>query len=1056
MQRKLLCFLRMVSRNLLYGILITFVSSSLAFATNDYSVSNRSLTDGIEAYSQEIRVKGKVISQDDSGPLPGVAIMVKGTTTGTTTDADGYYSISVPDPSSVLIFSFIGYTSQEIPVSGKGLVDVVLVPAITALDEVVIVGFGEQRKIETLGAQSEVKVAELKQPVANISTVLSGRIAGLVGVQRGAEPGNDGADIWIRGIATMSNSRPLILVDGVERPFSNLDPNDIESFSILKDASSTSVYGVRGANGVVLITTKKGVVGKPKILLDYFQGLTEFTRIPEVADGITYMQMANEGAVTRGNLPIYSNDRIQKTYTKEDPYLYPDVNWFDEVFNKFGQNRKANMSISGGAEKMTYYVSASYYDETGLFKVDDLQQYNSSLKFTRYNFSSRVTMKPTKTTEVDLGIKGWISNGNFPAIPSGGGAGQGTAGQKLFRSAFNTYPVLYPVFYPDRTKEPWTSTGGGLNNSYFLLTNRGYETSYENNTFSDIRIKQDLGFWLKGLSAHILYSFDATNSNRLTRSKSPYTFYAKDRDVDGELILEQNPGGTDYLSFSRSNGGSRQFYLQSGLDYNVTVDKSHFTAMVLYNHQDRVSATAGDLIGSIPFRSLGIVGRMNYSYNDRYLIEGSFGYNGAENFEPGKRFGFFPAGAIGWVPSNEPFWGGMSNAIQLLKFRFSYGLVGNSNIEGRRFAYIATVSGNNGGLGIGGYSYGYDRGNNIQGYDIAEYAASVSWETETDKNLGIELNTFNEALNLQVDLFERDRENIFLTRGSVPSTVGLRSGLLGNLGHTISRGIDMSATLNKQIGELTLQARGTFTFNENEVIENDQPAPAYPYLETRGHPIGQRFGYQAEGFYTQQEIDDANVAKTTGTVQAGDLKYKDMNGDGIIDQQDRVAIGYSNIPQVVYGFGATFGYKGFSLGAFFQGVDRVNLYLSGDFMPFREGMTRGNVYSNITDRWTVDNPSQDAFYPRLSYGDVNQNYSATSSHWLLNGAFLRLKTVDFGYTIPKGSLSRFGVQNMRIYFLGYNLLTFTSYKLFDPELGDGSGTRYPNIRTYSLGLSVEF
>jgi TonB-linked SusC/RagA family outer membrane protein len=1125
MTKKLLCFLKMISKNLLYGILIQFAVYSLAFAThgsgqniketflkvekeawtvkeilknieqntgfvfvypdeyladnvaiklktarisvfnileiisastrlrfkqinNSIYVAKEETTSPPEVSGQDRTITGNITGQDDSGPLPGVAVMVKGTALGTTTDNDGHYSVTVPDDNAVLVFSFIGYLSQEVAVAGKAVIDITLVPDITSLEEVVVVGFGEQRKIETLGSQSSVKVSELKQPVANISTVLSGRIAGLVGVQRSAEPGNDGADIWIRGIATFSNSSPLILVDGIERSFSNLDPNDIESFTILKDASSTSVYGVRGANGVVLITTKKGVAGKPKIDIDYFQGVTQFTRIPEVADGITYMQMANEASVTRGGLPIYSADRIQKTYTQEDPYLYPNVNWFDQVFKDFGHNRKASLSLSGGSDKMTYYVSAGYYDESGLFKVDDLQKYNSAIKFTRYNFTSRLTVKPTKTTEIDLGIKGWISNGNYPAIRST--EGDKSPSQVLFESVFNTYPILYPVSYPDREKEPFTSTGGGLYNPYYLLTNRGYETTYGNNVNSDIRIKQDFGFWVKGLSAHILYSFDAANSNRLTRKKSPYSYYARTRDANGDLVYEQNPGGADYLSFARSNGGSRQFYLQSGIDYDTRFGKNHLTAMVLYNQNDRISATANDLIGSIPYRSLGLVGRVNYSYEDRYLAEASFGYNGAENFEPGKRFGFFPAMAVGWVASNEPFWGNLQNTIQLLKFRVSYGIVGNSNIEGRRFAYVATVANTT------GYAFGQDRGNNIGGLDIGDYAASVTWETEEDLNIGVEVNTLRDALNVQIDVFNRHRENIFLSRASVPAYVGLRNSLLGNLGITNSRGVDISAVYNQMIGPVSLQARGTFTYNRNEVIENDQPAQPFPYLESRGHAIRQRFGYIAEGFYTEEEIADENVAKTTGVVMAGDLKFKDMNKDGVIDQTDMAPIGLSDVPQIVYGFGTTIGYKGFSLGAFFQGVDRVDLYLANEFMPFREGATRGTVYANITDRWTPGNPRQDAFYPRLSYGEKNQNYANYNSHWLMSGRFLRLKTLDFGYTIPKGALSRFGVQNMRVYFLGYNLLTFSPFKMFDPELGNGSGTRYPNIKTYSLGVNVGF
>ncbi|MGS2738224.1 TonB-dependent receptor [Sinomicrobium sp. M5D2P17] len=1005
-----------------------------------FEFSAEKASDRSDEKVQQREIKG-IVNDEQGTPMPGVTVRVADTNKGVVTDFDGNFSIIVSEENSRLIFSYVGFLTREITLTDQQSLQITMEPDITALEEVVLVGYGTQRKIETLGSQSSLNVKELKQPVANISTVLAGRVSGLVGVQRSAEPGLDGADLWVRGVNTMSNSRPLILVDGVERSFNNLDPNDIESFTILKDASSTSVYGVRGANGVVLITTKKGVKGKTKINVDFYQGITNFTRVPKPADGVTYMQMANEASVTRGEAPVYSAEMIRKTRTQEDPYLYPDVNWIDHIFEDFGYNQKANLNISGGSDKVTYYVSAGYYREKGLFTTSDLEKYNSEISFTRYNFTSHLSIKPIPSNTIDVGIKGWISNGNYP----------GTGTQTIFEEVFDTYPILYPLHYPNGV-EPWVSTGGGLNNPYYLLTNRGYSTLYNNQINSDIHVKQDLDFLVDGLSARVLYAFDATNNNRLVRNKVPYTVYARERDENGELVYEQtdNGNGRDYLTFERNNGGDRQFYLEAAIQYDKTFGKHHLGAMALYNHTDRISATANDLIGSIPYRSLGLVGRFNYTYGDRYISEVSFGYNGAENFAPDQRFGFFPSVALGWVVSNEKFWG-ENNIFQLLKLRASYGIVGNSRIEGRRFAYIPTVA------ETGGYAYGQDRGNYISGLDIGEYAANVTWETEKDINLGIEFSTLNEALTMQVDVFHRKRDNIFLERGAVPAIIGLRSNLLGNLGETSNKGIDITGEFNKNFGELSMQTRGTFTFNENKVIENDQPTQPFPYMERRGHPIGQRFGYIADGYYTQEEIDNPSVARTTGVVQAGDIKFRDLNEDGVIDGNDRTAIGRSAIPRMVYGFGTTLYYKGFSLGAFFQGVGQVDLYLSNKFMPFRNGSARGGLYKNIKDRWTPENPSQDAFYPRLSYGsDINQNYSEQSSHWLMNGAFLRLKTLDFGWSIPEGSLSSFGVRDMRIYFIGYNLLTFSRFKMFDPELGDGSGTRYPNIQTYSLGVSLSF
>lgn len=998
-------------------------------------------------------VTGKVVDENNE-ELPGVSVKSIGANAGATTNSKGIFKLEVPAGVDSLSFSFIGYTSRTISVKLVPSTIKLAPSSANAIDEVVVVAYGQrQRKIETLGSQSSLKVSELKQPVANITTVLAGRVSGVVGVQRSAEPGLDNADIFIRGLNTTSSNTPLVLVDGVERPFGNLDPNDVESFIILKDASSTSVYGVRGANGVILVTTKKGVQGKTRINFDAYQGYTQFTRTPKASDGITYMQMANEASTTRGGLPIYSADRIQKTYSQEDPTLYPNVNWMDQLFNDFGSNKKVNMNISGGSDKMTFYVSAGLYNENGLFKTDELQNYDSKISFDRYNFTSALDIRATKTTTINLGIKGFVTNGNYP----------GTGTSTIFAEAFETYPILYPVGYYPNGAEPFTSTGGGLNSPWALLTNRGYVTTFRNEVNSDIRVSQDLGFWVKGLSARVLYSFDSRNDNRLSRTKSPYTNYAIGRDDNGDLLYENSSvsAGNDFLTFSRSTGGERQFYLESAVNYDRFFGKHHLTGLVLYNQTDKQLSTAGDLILSLPFRNLGLVARSTYGFDDRYLAEVSFGYNGAENFAPSKRFGLFPSAALGWVVSNEKFFSNAKDLFQVLKIRGSYGIVGNSRInvfnrdnpDARdRFLFQGQV-----GSGTG-YAFGQQFGaNSFEGLQINRFAADVTWETEKDLNLGLELTTLKNALSLQVDFFNRRRENIFILReAAIPASAGVSGNLVGNLGENNSKGVDLTLEFNKNFGQVGVGFRGTYTYNKNEVIENDMPAQPYPWLERRGHPIGQRFGYIAEGFYTQEEIDNPSTAKTAGIVMAGDLKFKDLNDDGVIDGFDRTAIGRSDIPATTYGFGTNIRYKGFSLGAFFQGIGNADLYLSNEFMPFRNSSARGSLYANIRDRWTPENPRQDAFYPRLAYSEINQNYSAESSHWLMNGRFLRLKTLDFGYTVPKKTFSRLGVQNMRVYFIGYNLLTFSPFKMYDPEMGNGSGTRYPNIKTYSLGLNVSF
>lgn len=992
--------------------------------------------------SNSIKVSGVV--SDDIGPLPGVNVIVKGTSQVTVTNVDGLFILSVPR-NSTLVFSSIGFSTQEVKVNGQTSFNVKMIEDAKKMDDVVVVGYGSQRKISMIGAQSSVKViTELKQPVANMTNSIAGRIAGVIAVQRSAEPGSDNSDIWIRGISTFSNSKPLILVDGVERLFNNIDPEDIESFSILKDASATAVYGVKGANGVVLITTKQGVKGKPKIRMEYNKGMAQFTKTPEFADGVTYMQMANEALTTRGLAPMYTEDAIHKTFTQEDPYLYPNVNWKKLIFNDVGQNQRLNMNVNGGSEFAQFYVSFGMYDEQGLYKINDLEQYNSKISYTRYNFATNLKMQVTKSTEVILGVKGYVSDKNAPS----------TSAQDLFQSVMRVYPVAYPATYPNgELAQVWG--GGNMLNPYGLLTRRGYYATTQFQTYTDIRLNQNLEFLTRGLSYRALFSFDANSQNVVKRENTgPTNYLASGRDPEtGNLILV-NQGGSDVLSYAMSSTANRQYYFETSFNYERKFGEHRTGALLLYNQTDYENKTAGDLTSSLPFRSLGVAGRVTYSYADRYMFEANFGYNGAENFAPGKRFGFFPSAGIGWAVSNEPFFKPVEKYIQFMKLRFTHGMAGNSKLnQSRRFAYLSTVD--NGG---GGYTYGNTRQNGIGGYDIFDYAADVTWETSTKTNLGLDFNTFNNNLAIQIDLFRDHRENIFLNRNAVPDFVGLRNTLLGNLGIIDNKGFEVTADWSKKLGQVTLGLRGNFTFNRSNIVEDDTPNKPYEWMNSRGLPVNYRMGYISEGLFSQAQIDDPTVARpSSGVYQAGDVRFRDLNKDGVIDENDKTRIGYNPVPEIMYGFGLTASWKGFSFGAFFQGAGNCEFLINGtDFIPFEQGSARGNVYANILDRWNVSNPNPNAIWPRLSYGTgINQNY-ATSSYWLRDGSYIRLKTLDFGYNIPVKFTKKLGVNNARVYFLGYNLLTFTKFDMWDVELGEGNGSQYPNISTYSLGLNFSF
>ncbi|UYQ95937.1 TonB-dependent receptor [Chitinophaga horti] len=1018
-----------------------FDQQPLTYELFDNTVVVKALSNAAPRQSKSFTVSGKV-ADSKGGELPGVSIQLKGTTTATVTNEKGLYTLRLPEDTGTLVFSFMGFITQEVPVLKRAQINVTLQDRSTDLNDVVIVGYGQQKKISMIGAQSTIRAEELKQPVANLTNLIAGRVAGMIGVQRSGEPGHDNAEIYIRGISTFTNSSPLVLVDGIERSFSNVDPEDIASFSILKDASATAVYGVRGANGVILITTKQGKPGRVLINAQYDQGITQFTKVPEFADGITYMQMANEAS--RNSFPTqsvpYSEEMIKRTQDQSDPDLYPNVDWIGTLFAKSGQNRRARVNANGGSDKAKYYLSVGYYDEDGLYNRDQLAGYDNDLKFTRYNFTANLNLDITKTTKVDFGASGWISDGNYP----------GKTSSAIWSAAYNLPPIAVPVKYSNGLHSQLRTID--VTNPYNDLTQTGYVSEFRSQLWSNIRISQDLGFWLKGLSATAMYSFDNYNSHTINRTKSVEGYLATGRDADGNLMFDRTAVGDSYLGYSRSNGGNRQYYTEASINYVNKFGNHAVSGMLLYNQSDKEDAFAGDFIYSLPYRYMGLAGRATYGYADRYLAEVNFGYNGSETFAPGKRFGFFPSYGLGWVVSEEQFFEPVKKIFQFMKFRYSYGLVGNSNIGGRRFAYIGTV-----GTGNGGYSYGANgMDNNISGTDIGDYAVDVTWEEAEKSNLGIEMRFWDNNISLVADLFREKRTGIFMQRGDVPNYAGIRILPWANLGEVHNRGVDATLEVNKKIGnDFTLGFRGNVTWNRAMVVDDAKAPWPYPWQQNIGRKMGQRFGYTALGlFRSQEEID--NAAYQTGTNRPGDIRYKDLNGDGKIDSYDQGPIGYGSMPEIVYGFGPNISWKGWSLAGWFKGISNVDIQLSGDgFQPFSRGGNRGNLMSKITDRWTPENNAARPFYPRLTYGADNMNY-AGSNWWTKNGAFLRLQTLQLSYNFRENWMRHLGMSDLNMYFIGYNLMTVSQFDLWDVELGDGRGASYPLTKTFNFGIKCTF
>ena len=1025
-----------------------------------------------EQQQNKRKISGRVT--DIKGePLIGVNVTVDGDANGSITNMDGLYEIFVTKKSVVLKFTYIGFKTSEIRTNAStNIYDVTLEEQVNELEETVIVGYGTQRKISNIGAQSSMKMEDIKTPSASLTTTLAGRLAGVVAVQRTGEPGKDAADIWIRGISTPNTSSPLVLVDGVERSFNDIDPEDIESLTTLKDASATAVYGVRGANGVILIKTKPGKVGKPTVSADYYESFTRFTKMVDLADGITYMNAANEAMRNDGIATKYTEDQIRNTIAGKDPYLYPNVDWLKEIFNDWGHNRRVNVNVRGGSEKVAYYASVSYFNETGMTVTDkNINTYDSKMKYSRYNFTTNLNIDVTPTTKVEIGAQGYLGEGNYPAISSA----------DLYNAAMSISPVEYPkmFFVNGEAYVPGTSTNNNFNNPYSQATRRGYDNLTKNQIYSNLRITQDLDMLTKGLKLTAMYAFDVYNEIHVHQDRAESTYNFLDTsvpyDMDGQPILQRIYEGSNVLSYTQETSGNKKTYLEASLNYDRTFNDDHrVSALFLFNQQSKLLYPKGTLEDAIPYRMMGIAGRATYSWKDRYFAEFNIGYNGAENFSPKHRFGTFPAFGVGWVISNEKFWQPLSKAVSFLKIRYTDGKVGNSEVSDRRFMYLDQMKEN----GDYGYKFG-PNGTKWSGYETVNMAVDLIWEESRKQDLGIDIKLFNDDLSIVFDLFKERRENILLKREhSIPSFLGYNtSAPYGNIGIIENKGFDGTIEYNKRINkDWVLALRGNITFNKDKWIQGELPEQKYEWMNQYGRNINGVKGYVAEGLFTQAEIDDmarweslsdANKAITPkpfasqfGTVKAGDIKYKDLNNDGQIDAYDQTYISRGDVPTTVYGFGFTVGWKDLSVGMMFQGVAGAERVLNGSSInPFNGGGGSGNLYSNIGDRWTEENPDQNAFYPRLSYGSEttsNINNFQKSTWWVRNMNFLRLKTLQVSYNLPKPWVNKVHLKNAAVYVMGTNLFTLSRFKLWDPELNTDNGASYPNTTSYSVGINFTF
>lgn len=1023
---------------------------------------------GVEQQQTKRTITGTVVTGDTNEPAVGATVYLRNSTTGTITDTDGKFSIAIEGLGGVLEFSYIGYKTQEVALVGQSNINVTLQPDNEVLDEVVVVGYGSQRKESVVGAISTLDVTKLIVPTSNLSTALAGQLSGIVAMSRSGEPGkNSAADFYIRGVSSFTgNTSPLVLVDGVERDLDLVDTEDIASFSILKDASASAVYGVRGANGVILITTKKGAVGKPQVNVRTEFGFTQPTKKPKMVNSAQWAELYNEAYSTN----YYSAEDIEMYRSGADPDLYPNVDWFDTMFNNMAANQRVNLNITGGSDIVRYYVAGSFYNESSIYKnAGNIYGYDSSIRYNKFNFRANVDLNLTKSTVINLNLAN-IYEKSF-------GPGFGDTDSDIWSYLFMTSPNAFPVEYSDgRLSGPSTDSGY---NPWNMLVHSGYREQFWNSAQSLIGVTQDIGaLWepLKGLTANIKFSWDAWNTTLQRRSKSPTFYHARGRAEDGSLIYDDENGdgiwepvhtGDETLTYGIGRSGTMTRYVEGSLTYNRLFGEHRVGALFLYNHKIYTDTQAGSSSASLPYKDQGIAGRLTYAFRDTYFLEVNMGYNGSENFARGHRFGFFPAVALGWMMSSEKWFEPATKVIDMLKWKASYGKVGNDDIGGtRRWVYEPTI------VTGGSWSYGQSGNQGGSGIRVGEVEnLEASWEEALKLNAGVEFSLFNKV-RVQADYFREERQGIFLKRDGLPAIVGVSTVPYVNIGETLNQGFDATVEyMHKVNDDLFITARGNFTFNRNKLINNDEPDREYRYQNRIGKPFGsggstQPFGLIALGLFESEEEIANSPVQNFGEYRVGDIKYQDVNGDGIVDEQDAVAIGYTNLPEITYGFGATAQWKGWDFNLFFQGVARTSFFLSGSSIrsPFSTGnMERAaineDVYGNVWMSTNTAEQNAGVTYPRLSAGSGgagSTNNNRASTWWLRDGSFLRLKSMEIGYSLPQHILQKSFIKSLRFYISGNNLLCFSPFKLWDPEKGTSDGSGYPLNRTFSIGFNANF
>lgn len=1029
------------------------VLCSLPVTTFASTLCNRG---GVDMENTEVQqaamkrtVTGKITDADTGEPIIGASIKIKGQKTGIISDVNGNYSINIDatKKNTTLQISYIGYQTQEIPVEDLGVINVKLQNGNTSLNEVVVVGAGTQKKISVTGAITSIKGDDLYSPTSSLTNMFAGKLAGVISNTVSGQPGQ-AASFYIRGISTFGGrATPLIMLDDVEisaADLNNIPPETIESFSILKDASATAIYGARGANGVMLITTKAGAENTRTVVHATVENAFNIvTNFPDFVDGPTYMEMYNQAQYARrpGETLQYTQEQIDNTRNNVNPYAYPNVNWKDVIFKDMALSQRANLNISGGGSKATYYMSIQANHDAGVLNTKKVYSYDNNINNWSYNFQNNINYKLTSSTKLELRMNAQIRNWQRPNYNP----------KDLFGLLYTVNPVAFPITYPAMEGDTHIRFGNAIKTGQTLYTNpyaymlSSYNQTQENTINTSLKVMQNFDFITKGLSATLLINFKNWSTNGYSRSINPYYYRIKPGTYNaetGEYEMELLQTGTDYIAQSDiSKDGDNTFVLQATIDYARRFGKHNVTGMLLYMQREYKSNV-------LPNRNQGLSGRFTYDYDQRYLAEVNFGYNGTERLAKHHRFEFFPAVSLGWVISNEKFMEPLRNVISSFKLRGSYGLVGSDETGltagAPHFLYIDQV--NVSGAGRPGYTFGEALTNTKYGPLMTQYAvANAGWERVKKLDIGFDAEFFRE-LSVTFDFFYDKRYNILLHREAWPESLGYYTAKpWSNKGKVDNWGYELSTTWRHAVNkDLRFELRGNFTYTQNKYVDLDEPIYPYPWQTSTGKPLSRMVGYIAEGLFTsQEEIDNSPRQDLGSTTMVGDIKYRDINGDGVINTYDQAMISpYGSIPRIQYGVGLNIDYKRFNFGVFFNGSAMRKKMISG-ITPF--GQYNNNVMQFIADDyWSTDNQNPDAAYPRLGINSTDvANNTVSSTYWMRNGNFIRFKTLEIGYSFP----------HIRIYFTGNNLFVFSPFKLWDPELDWNS---YPLQRTFNIGAQLTF